>query len=67
MALTQHEIDKAASECILTMWARGHIETDHAKRALLVRNYDIDFRQIDNGATMSACYIPTGEYEELTI
>lgn len=67
MALTQHEIDKAASECILTMWARDHIDTAHAKRALLVRNYDIDFRQPDNGATMTACYIPTGEYEELTV
>ena len=67
MALTQHEIDKAASECILTMWARDHIDTAHAKRALLALNYDIDFRQPDTGATMSACYIPTGKYEELTV
>ena len=65
--MTQHEIDKAASECILTMWACDHIGTAHAKRALLALNYDIDFRQPDTGATMSACYIPTGEYEELTV
>lgn len=65
--MTQHEKDKHAAEVILVLWAQDVITTAKAKATIAHLNYDIDFRQPDNGATMSACYIPTGEFEELTI
>ena len=65
--LTQEQRDEYAAVCILYHWACGGITTARCKVAIEHCNFRIDYRQADIDNTITALYVPTGEYKTLEI